>query len=63
MMEQYNYTTVNIFKKAFEEGAAFEQKRKETESKEGGAKQHASQWSPYVNNEGTTVGIISTSPT
>ena len=56
-MQYENYTNVNIFKNAFESQGA------KKSLVEGGGKtyygpviEHASQFNPYVNNQGTTLG-------
>ena len=61
-MDLENYTNINIFRKVFENREVMssknmiEQPYHTRKAAEGGAVQHASDFNPYVNNQGTTVG-------
>jgi hypothetical protein len=62
-MDLENYTNINIFKKVFENKEVMSSKNMieqphhiRKEAAEGGNKQHAGGFNPYVNNQGTTVG-------
>jgi len=59
-MDLENYTNINIFRKVFENKEVMSSKNMIEQphhlNKEGSNAQHASQFNPYVNNQGTTVG-------
>ena len=57
-MEQENYTNINIFKKVYEnrEVACGKNNLLAHNHHSAGMQHHGSQFNPYVNNQGTTVG-------
>lgn len=61
-MNLENYTNINIFKKVYENREVasstnmIEQPHHTRKAQEGGYAEHASQFNPYVNNQGTTLG-------
>lgn len=64
-MNLENYTNINIFKKVYENREVMsstnmiEQPHHTRKVQEGAYAEHGSQFNPYVNNQGTTLGKIS----
>jgi len=62
-MDLENYTNINIFKKVYENREVMSstnmiEQPHHMRLNEGPAKEHASGFNPYVNNQGTTIGKL-----